>query len=291
MAEWPKRRRAMLVGMLALLSFQAHASASVGDAGVQEALESFTWPPASAGGQGATAEAISLVRATPECVAARLHLRTVELDLVTLTFSFAVGPGVAEATFRDELGDWTFHQLMETSLRFADTAEALNQERFLAEVGEVINGKRVPVPKVVLSASGGARLEVTVGEAEEEVDVHVKRQIAADGFGWKLRHSASPSLPDVVRQVRSMACDAAGRGRFCSFGELLATLDYALTSASRPGVVSRAPLRDHDAILTRSSQEITFNAEELRFLSLFSSFRRNEPFRGTCASSASAGYP
>lgn len=251
---------------------------------MQEVLERYSWP-IEAGPRGSTrGMAVSMVRRTPDCIAARLLLRTPQWDLVILGFGFEVGRGVVEASFDDVLADWHFEERQQTSLTFPSAAAALDQATFLEGVGDVMSAGRAAVPVVVLTASGGSRLEVTVDGPGERLDEEVRHAIAADGFGWELRRTAPDGLHELVRTVRAMVCDASGRGRFCSFGGLLGTLDDALSSSRRPGVEVSPPLRLSDAILERAAQELVFDAEDRRFLALFPHFRPDDPFAGTCAS-------
>lgn len=273
----------VLAAALALTFAAAPVAGGHDAASTREALETVVWraEPAPSTPQG---EALFMVRQTPGCLAARLHLRTASLGLVSLSYSYALRSGELVTVFRDELNGWSAREERQLALRFADSAEALDQPSFLAQVAEVVDRGAVPVPAVRLATSDGLRFGVEVDDPEVTPEEALQQGIEIEGLGPRLYRSAPVGTLGLLREVRTLVCDAAGKGRFCVFANVLGTLDQALTRAAPPAD-RRPPLRDAEGIVVRSAQEIAFDADDLQFLGLFPGFEPRDPLAGTCASS------
>lgn len=226
---------------------------------------------------------INYYRQTVQCIASRLYFEADSGDRISLTSNSEPRLGVWHYQFTDEKSGWSVEYRQQINLRFADSASALDLDHFIARVHEMVAAGEPFVVVQTLRATGDLFFEKRFeGEGADEMDVFLK-EVEAEGFAYLLSQSAPEGIGRTVRATRSHLCDPSRKGNYCTFSGILTLLDEVLSRHRPPGGDEASPFSSGEERVVALRNKISFEDEDLAFLSAFPSFDRSAPLSGTCA--------
>lgn len=274
-----KRLTVLTLWLAIVLLTQAAATALAGEVELEQ-VQTVAWSADEGYPDG---QGVFVFQQTSGCLAARLHVLTPMLDQMTLTYSYSPREGLMFAKLLDEVTGWALEERKRTHLRLPDAGSALDQKKLLASIADVISAGKPAFASLSLQAVGGLSFERRFEEPAGHTPERLAREMELEGFGYRLEQEAPAGLLEKVRRLRAQVCDPQGAGRYCVFGELLATIDQVLTRHSAPASRETSPFTIGKGSVEDSRERLVFEADELGFLHTFSSFDAADPLLGTCA--------